>query len=44
MPGCESSKVTQDALLILHTEARECRLILGRDRAIHTENLRVVTA
>ena len=44
MPGCEDGKVTQDALLILCTEARECRLILCRDRAIHTENLHVVTA
>jgi hypothetical protein len=44
LPGGESGKVTQDAVLIRHTEARERRLILGRDRAIHTENLHVVTA
>ena len=44
LTGCKSGKVTQDAMLILHTEVRECRLILGRDRAIHTENLHVVTA
>jgi hypothetical protein len=44
MPGGESGMITQDAVLILRTEARECRLILGRDRAIHTENLHVVTA
>jgi hypothetical protein len=31
-------------VLILHTETRECRLILCRDRAIHTANLHVVTA
>jgi hypothetical protein len=44
LTGGKSGKVAQDALLILHTEGRECRLILGRDRAIHTETLHVVTA
>src|SRR5215813_5868129 len=40
----ESGQVTQDAVLILYTEAREYGLILGKDRAIHTTNLHVVTA
>jgi hypothetical protein len=44
LTGGESGQVTQDAVLILHTEARECGLILGKDRAIHTANLHVVTA
>jgi len=44
LPGGKSGKVTQDAVLIRHTEGRECRLILGRERAIHTANLHIVTA
>ena len=44
LTGGESGQVTQDAVLILHTEAREYGLILGKDRAIHTANLHVVTA
>jgi hypothetical protein len=44
LTGGESGKVTQDAVLIRPAEARERRLILGKDRAIHTANLHVVTA
>src|SRR4029434_626559 len=44
LTGGESGQVTQDAVLILHTEAREYGLILDKDRAIHTANLHVVTA
>jgi hypothetical protein len=33
-----------DPVLILHTETRERRFILGKDRVIYTANLHVVTA
>jgi hypothetical protein len=44
LTGGESDQITQDAVLIWPTEAREYGLILGKDRAIHTANLHVVTA